>query len=63
MIVLISVVTYAWPADTRPGGWSLTLPVGTIHETAGSFPARADLKKLRSDVTLSSCQFSRTVEK
>ena len=63
MIALISVVTYACPADTSPGGCSLTLPDGAIHDTAGSVPLFAALKKLRSDVTLSSCQFSRTVSK
>ena len=63
MTALISVVTYAWPADTRPGGCSLTFCAGVIHDTAGSFPAFAAVKKLRRDVMLSSCQFSRTVSK
>src|SRR6187455_2806351 len=62
MIAFTSVVTYAWPADTSPVGCSLTFPVGTIHETAGSVPLRAAVKKLRRDVMLPSCQLSRTVE-
>src|SRR5437867_115906 len=61
MIAFTSVVTYACPAETSPGGCSLTFPVGAIQDTDGSVPLRAALKKLRSDVMLSSCQFSRTV--
>src|SRR5580765_4703165 len=62
MIAFTSVVTYACPAETRAGGWSLTLCVGTIHDTAGSLPFFAALKKLPSGVTFEVCQFSRTVE-
>ena len=43
MTALTSFVTYAWPAETRPGGCSLTRSFGTIHDTAGSLPACAAL--------------------
>jgi len=41
MIVLISPVTYVWPALINPGGCSDTVPLGTIHETWGRDPAFA----------------------
>jgi len=34
-------VTYDWPSDTRAGGCSLTLPLGTTQLTAGSVPLPA----------------------
>ena len=43
MIELISPVTYDWPAETRPGGCSLTACAGEIHETAGRVPSCAAL--------------------
>ena len=46
MIALTSPVTYAWPALTRPGGCSDTVPFGLIQETAGRVPFLAAVKKL-----------------
>ena len=63
MTVFTSLVTYAWPTDTRLGGCSLTPSFGTIHETAGSVPWRAAVKKFASDVMFRSCRSCRTVVK
>ena len=52
MIALTTFVTYAWPADTSPGGCSLTAPFGLIQETAGSVPFFAAAKKSLIAVTL-----------
>src|SRR4029079_1668612 len=60
---LTSFVTYAWPAVTRPGGCSLTDPVGLIQETAGSLPVFAALKYSESVVMFDSCPSSLTVSK
>ena len=51
MIALTTFVTYAWPVDTSPGGCSLTAPFGVIHETAGSVPFFAAVKKSLIGVT------------
>src|SRR5919202_4506013 len=58
---LTSFVTYVWPALTRPGGCSLTEPVGLIHDTAGSVPVRAALKYRDSETTSPICRSSCTV--
>ena len=63
MIVLIRPVTYDWPADTSPGGCSLTAPFGVTHETAGRAPFLAWSKKLDMGWMLPSWPSSLTVSK
>ena len=38
-----TLVANDWPARTDDGGCSLTSPLGTTHETAGSVPFRASV--------------------
>src|ERR671933_1488018 len=51
MAAFTSLVTYVWPAVTRPGGCSLTAPGGLTHDTAGSVPVRAASKYCDSETT------------
>src|SRR3954451_21411175 len=44
MTALTSVVTYAWPKLTLLGGCSLTSPLGTTQDTAGSVPCCTSTK-------------------
>lgn len=48
MIAFTRPVTYVCPALTSAVGCSDTLPFGSIHDTAGSVPSFAAVKKLES---------------
>jgi len=45
MMVLIRLVTYAWPFVIRAGGWSLTFCEGVTQETDGRVPSFAAVMK------------------
>jgi hypothetical protein len=61
MTAFTTLVTYACPRETRPGGCSLTDCAGVSHETDGSAPRLAARRNAPNGSTSSPCRSSCTV--